>query len=375
MKKKYIVGTNFIGYNQIKNFVGLPFENFKVIKVHDLCKIPKHIIFKIFNKSHPFFSNFYCDLGLNKVDIYHFFNAIALTKKNWVVTFETALPRYNYHSEFGLKILASENCKKIIAISDRAIAIQRFFLKKFPKYEEKILEKIIRLPPSQELHVTSINYKSYDEELVFTMVGAEFFRKGGLEILNAFEELINEGYPVKLNIISRLEIDADDNPHIAKDGREESLLKINKYSKSIKYYRALPNDKIIEVFKQSHIGLLPSHHETYGYSTLESMACGCPVIVTNIPPLCEFIKEKFGWLIDVPQIARNGTYVSDIGSFEKSEDFSRKLTDGIYTTIKKICAEPNVVKDKAIAAIENIRINHNPINAANILEGIYNRIL
>ena len=357
----------------MKNFAGLPFYNFKVRKTYDFCKVPAYIIFKVFNKVHPLFTNFYCDCGLNKVDIYHFFNTIALSRIPWVVTYETAIPRYGRNLEFDLRLLAQDSCKKIIAISDRAIAAQKFFLNKFPEYKDRIYKKIIKLSPSQELYVDSVKDKSYEGEIVFTLAGDHFFRKGGLELLNVFQRLIDERYPVKLNIISSLQIGGHKDAHITKYDMNLALAKINKYSGAIRYYKALPNNEVIKIFKQSHIGLLPSYAETYGYSALEAMACGCPVIATNIPPIPEFIQKEFGWLIDVPQVAQHGTYTSDVESPWRLKEFSKKLTEGLYLTIKKICEGPSIIREKAIKAIENIKENHNPIKAVNILEDIYKR--
>ena len=373
--KKYIIGTSSFGYNQMRNFAGLPFNHFKVKKVYDFCKIASYINLKIFNNIHPFLSTFFIDCGIHKADIYHFFNGIALSGKPWIVSYETAVPRYNPLSEFGLRTLASDNCRKIIAISQRAIDIQRFFLAKTPKYENKILKKIIKLHPAQELYINSVNAKTYDQELIFTMVGSEFFKKGGVEVLAAFEKLIQEKYPVKLNIISLLRISPDD-LFVGESDRKAALATMNRYPRSINYYPFLPNDKVIEIFKNSHIGLLPSHWETYGYSVLEAMACGCPVIVTNIPPFPEFVNEDVGWLIEVPQRPWGGSRLSDAqSSLGEYKEFSKKLTAGLYAAIKEIFSRTDSIRRKASAAIESIRRNHDPVDAAANLENIYRAAL
>lgn len=369
--KKYTVGTNALGYPQLKNFADLPFKDFKVVKFIDICRVFHHIIFRLFHADNAFLANFYYDFGLNKADIYHFFNAVTPLKKPWVVTYESLLPGYKIFRDSGFKLLASDNCRKIIAISERAIALEKYALGPYPEFRDAILGKTIKLAPSQRLYVDSVSQKPYGPEMIFTMVGEKFFLKGGREALIAFERLIKEGLQVKLNIISNLETDTGSSMLVSKKERQEALLKINKYPERIKYYGYLPNDQVIEILKQSHVGLLPSYLETYGYSALEAMSCGCPVIATNLASIAEFINEDCGWLIDIRQVEREGTRFSDIGTPQKVRELSGKLSEDIYLAVKKICDNPDTVKNKGERAILNVKNNHDPVNAAKILEGVY----
>ncbi|WP_241627814.1 glycosyltransferase, partial [Rosenbergiella epipactidis] len=51
---------------------------------------------------------------------------------------------------------------------------------------------------------------------------------------------------------------------------------------------------------KSHIGLLPTWADTYGYSLLEFMAAGCPVISTNVRALTEINSSDRGYIINLP---------------------------------------------------------------------------
>src|ERR1041385_8755844 len=106
MDKQYVVGTNSLSYPQVRNFAGLPFQNFKVKKIYDICKIIDFAFFKLLGRNNLFFLNTFFDLGLNDVDILHFFNTVSFSRKPWVVTYESWLPAYNPVSEMGLKALA-----------------------------------------------------------------------------------------------------------------------------------------------------------------------------------------------------------------------------------------------------------------------------
>ena len=157
--KKYIVGTNSLEYNPRRNFGGLPFHSFVVLKKMDFFRVLNHLWFRIKHKSHLFFSNTFYDMGLNKVDLYHFFNTVPFTSKPWIVTFENEVPRPYLRSKKLVKNLAKENCKKIIAFCDRARKIEIFLLDKYPEYKQAIMDKLIVLQPAQHLHIDSENSK------------------------------------------------------------------------------------------------------------------------------------------------------------------------------------------------------------------------
>ncbi len=161
-----------------------------------------------FKHCHKLFATMHFNLGLTTCDILHLFNTISLSSTPWVTTFETYLPRWGIATDFGIKsgvkLLASDSCKKLIAMSKCTYDFQCRYLERFQEYQD-IVEKICVIHPAQELMVNSYDEKRIGGDfLTFTIVGGDFFRKGGKEILIVFERLIQEGYPLKLNIISSM---------------------------------------------------------------------------------------------------------------------------------------------------------------------------
>ncbi|MBW2618018.1 MAG: glycosyltransferase, partial [Deltaproteobacteria bacterium] len=52
-------------------------------------------------------------------------------------------------------------------------------------------------------------------------------------------------------------------------------------------------------YKAADVFALPSYHESFGLVTLESLACGTPVVATNVGGLSEFIRPgRTGYLIE-----------------------------------------------------------------------------
>lgn len=368
--KKYIIGTNSLDYNPKRNFGGLPFKSFTVKKTMDFCRIMDHLYFKIKKKSHPFFSNTFFDLGLNRVSLFHFFNTVSLSNKPWVVTFENEIPRPYLKSKYLVKRLTHKSCKKIIAFCDRAKNIEIYLLDRYPELKQAILDKLIVMQPAQPLHIQSVDEKDYSQPVTFTFVGVDFFRKGGTEILKATEKLIEEGFDFKLNIVSQLKKGAWKDEHVTDKDIEKTQEIIQRNSKVISHYYSLNSEQIMNLFKQSHVGLLPSYGETYGYVVLEAQACGCAVVTTNMPPFQEFNNNLIGWLIDVPLHERNGTMDSDL-SEENLVLFQNALYHGLYKSMKEAIENKELLKEKAQRAIDYIKNDHSPEKRAMTLEGIY----
>jgi len=49
----------------------------------------------------------------------------------------------------------------------------------------------------------------------------------------------------------------------------------------------LPDDQLIEMLRSSKVFVLPSYREGFGLGVAEAMACGLPVVISDIPSLRE----------------------------------------------------------------------------------------
>ncbi len=321
-------------------------------------------------------------------DVAHFFNTISLSKAPWITTFETAVPFYNkeiseyLYADFdinavrnykkleeGLKCCASNSCKALIAISKCTQDIQLKLVANFPQYEDAIKLKLIQLYPPQELLINSVEEKSQyvDEKLTFIFVGREFYRKGGLAILRCFEKLSLK-YDFNLIIVSNLN---NDIPHIfTKKDEQEAKYLIKKYNGNwLKYYESLRNEQVLDLMKRSHIGLLPTYSDTFGYSVLEFQAAGCPVISSDIRALPEINNNKCGWLMNIGEKTKHGE-IKNLGFVLKNQEMERKMFD----LISLILTTGFVEKEKIDFCIQRIKENHSLEEYEKTLSNIYKEV-
>ncbi|HQV53110.1 MAG TPA: glycosyltransferase family 4 protein [Flavobacteriales bacterium] len=366
-----IIGTNSTGYPQTRNFHGLPFLKYRVEKKYNLYKIPEFIYFKFASSSNFKISNSFSDLDIHNVEMYHFFNALSYGKTPWVTTFETSLPRWgNKNTRKGLELIAGASCKKIIALSNCSADIQRAYVtKNASELLATIEEKLMVLHPPQVCPPIETIKKGAQDKLVFTIVGSDFFRKGGKEVLTAFDRLYKNGTTDwHLNIVSKLHY-GDYASRSTLNDLEFVKKIISGYPDHITHHTSLPNPEVLELFRKTHIALLPTYADTYGYSALEAQSYGCPVISTNIRALPEINNSDIGWCIDVKK--------NELGNaILKTENdlisFSDHLTDELERTLRGIFDHPEDIAVKGLKSFK--KLEHSISNNTKVLEQLYDEI-
>lgn len=398
MKKNMKVGVIAYRYNYYTNqrLIVNKVPEFDYKKVYDLFSlinipakkindIASKKIFDTFN-----LNNIYQDFQLNQVDVIHFSNGISFGKTPWVSSFETILPRLRQlvtrHqggqartvqldslTKRSLEAILNPACLQIIAWSSCSANMEVDLLSEFSnEYQSGIIKKMSIIHPPQDLLIDDYKEKEIktNEPIRFILVGSSFFRKGGKEILLAFEKLKQKyNYPIQLTIISSLQID-----NYATQETQEDVVwakaKILENQDWIIHYPGLSNQEALIQMKSAHVGLLPSYAETYGFSALELQASGCPVITTNIRAFPEINNEQVGWLIDVPKNNLNEAIYTTI---ESREEISKRIIAGIENIVHQIVSDPNLVEKKGRAALEKIKHEHSPALYASKLEAIYRR--
>lgn len=332
-------------------------------------------------------NNQFDDFEINKVDILHFSNGISYGRTPWVSHFETLLPRFSglmtrYHGkekqalerspliQKGFDALQSKACKRIIAMSECTAEMERDLLAELPATaRDRILEKLVVIHPPQEVLSEKAPHRHYDTEnpIRFVLVGAAFFRKGGKEILQAFESLINEGLPVKLVLVSSLRLE----PYAAGETNDDVKWARDKIAQNpnwIEYYQQLPHMDVLKLIGSCDVGLLPTWADSYGFSVLECQAHGCPVISTDIRALPEINNTECGWLIRVP---KNDLGEALYSTPDERAKLSQQIRAGLEAIIRGIVEDPSVIETKGNASIARIRKFHDPDEYAEKLRQIY----
>lgn len=382
-----IVSNNYPEKRCVINKVGnnVEYINLKEKKYNRyLASLEIKLLKRFSNKEY----NFSTKISKKEVDLFHFFNHISYANNDFVVSFETVLPRVretikNHHLkevkyprnkviEKGLKQLASPKCKKIISLSQCAFNIQYEMLKEYPEYKKQILDKMTVIHPPQRRLIDKYEDKQLpNNKIRFLFVGRELHLKGGREILEVFEDLsANYKEKVELILIGNLNSQYNHAFKNFQDSEEEKqkLLDIINENKNITHYQSLNNDEVLEIAKTSHVGLLPTWADTYGYSVLEMQAAGCPVISTNLRALPEINNNECGWIIKLPKNKCGELAIID--SVERDE-LRINLQKQMSEIFKAIIDDSEIIRKKGEKALERIKLEHNPQKYGETLNNIY----
>ena len=368
------VGVGGYSYTEVRNVISLPFKGVQFTRVHDVMSVLHGVVRRLWGpvRSTSIVNCLHCDFGLNNVDLLHLYNTISCSRRPWFVTFEDYLPRWDVHSEFGMRYLAAKECKGIIAMSRFAFGHQVYHLGQFAAYKDDILGKMCTLHPSQEPLIGSYADKHLTNDVItFTFVGSDFFRKGGKEILLAFKRLVDEHLPIKLNIVSTLNYGDYASRSTPEDYRSARGL-IRTLGNHVTHYETLPNADVLKLLVASHVGLLPTYDDTYGFSVLEAQGAGCPVITTDVCALPEFNNNDVGWLINVPH---DEFGIAIRQTAEQRRNLSDSIQDGLYTIIKHICSRPETLQSKGSNALQRIIRECSPSDRADTLYTLYRNAL
>lgn len=65
----------------------------------------------------------------------------------------------------------------------------------------------------------------------------------------------------------------------------------------VKFVGQKPQNKLPFYYNASEVIVFPSHYESFGLAALEAMACGVPVIITNVSGISDLLDEKYKSLV------------------------------------------------------------------------------
>jgi len=330
---------------------------------------------------------------LGRKGVIHSFNYCCNNATPWVCSFETIVPRSNLTRELntyadmpvckpdsttlkGIHRLADKSCLGILALSEASMRTELKALDSFHRYiseaeYECLIEKLQVICPPQKLLITNeetISKFNQSGTLNFLFIGNLFFRKGGAEVIDILSKYSNN-YNFHLTVVSNMEY--GDDVSMSTEDDYQKYLNIIDNTSWITHYESIPNEEVLKLCSESHIGLFTSYADTYGYSVLEMQASGCPVISTDIRALSEINNDSCGWTIHLPQ--------NDCGeAFYQTEanvqDNKRILANELETIINSIfSSDSSVLLNKALNSLERIRLMHSPTDYASKLDEIYNR--
>ena len=356
------IGVPQSDYNAQRNIVGaLPWWA-KRVRPLERCRLITAIRYRLrLPPSLP--SQFgFADPYVPAVDLLHFFNSVAESRTPWVTTFETSLPRWGEVSRRnqrrGLDLALSASCRRLFALSDAALQIAlRDWRAELTQGEMQALtsKTEVLLPPQPIL--CSARDKPEAPTIDFAFVGADLYRKGGLEFIKALQRLQSRGITGwSARIIGRLNSFGDYASRTDRSHAEQARKLLDGLGSLVRQQdRATPGE-VMEVLKRSHFFVFPTLADTFGYSALEAKACGAIVISTNVRALPEINSPRTGMVIELPLDERR-----EFHRFQDIEAGKRLLTDALESClIRAMNMSTSERIELADAATAQLGLQHDP---------------
>jgi len=91
----------------------------------------------------------------------------------------------------------------------------------------------------------------------------------------------------------------------------------------IEFYGTVPHGDMPHFFNSSRLVVVPSRYETFGLPALEGIACGVPVVASNVGGLPEIVNEEVGLLFEAGDSAALAKAISK-GMSEEVADAAMK---------------------------------------------------
>jgi glycosyltransferase involved in cell wall biosynthesis len=321
-------------------------------------------------------------------DLIHSFNAIPITSKPFLVTFESILPRTlgKGGAALGHRLrerLLSEQCRALVAMSWYARGkFQKANLGWGP-LEELVEEKMHVVYPHFDAQPSaSVRQYSPDTELRLVFVGNDFARKGGIVALRAMQRAAKAGIPVKLDIVSGMRVGGTVYTDHADPGQYENDLKLLSL-RAVTVHGQLPNAKVLELMANAHLVLLPTMDDTFGYSVVEGYSVGTPAIGTTVCALPELVGADCGAVLNLAfdewgnwaGLPPNNAY-RDTGAYWGELDATySKLADQLVFELQEIMAAPDTIERWSVGALERFDEDHDTRVVGERLDEFYDELL
>nr|WP_252732319.1 glycosyltransferase family 4 protein [Paraglaciecola arctica] len=206
------------------------------------------------------------------------------------------------------------------------------------------------------------------DNLVILFVG-DFFRKGGANVVDAFEQLQTRHNNIRLQIIGNTQLDT----------HNQKLH--SKYQKKITDNPNIIHTKVTrpklfkDIYPNADIFVSPTYQETFGFAILEAMAFGLPVLSTAHFAIPEIIEEnKSGLLIQTDQFdfikQFKGYHVEYIPN-----NFHQYMNEQIYEKLEQLIVNETLRKSLTQQARLRCQEKFSPEIRANKMKVIYDDIL
>lgn len=233
-------------------------------------------------------------LPFKHADIYHTYNSVVANRHPWVIEVESYLPRYRPMKEthplfkWGQRRLASNDCKGVLFTSENTARMNR----------DNLLR--IGVDPAK----MTVLYRAVEQYLPaekpagrFTILfaGNGFYRKGGVELLKAFQRLGRTD--AQLWIVSTLEVDWGITPSTDDVAWAERTIEEDE---RITLHRGVPHARLLQLMRRAHVFVSTTFSDPFNNTVLEAMGAQLPVITSDVSSIPEIVEHgRNGWTLSV----------------------------------------------------------------------------
>jgi glycosyltransferase involved in cell wall biosynthesis len=284
----------------------------------------------------------------------HAFNRVPLNLKPFVIGFESHLPRVwglegSAYERFLFATLLGRRCRRIVAISHYAARSFHAGVAEARLGDEAKLALNSKLEvryPNLDVPDVPPPQRAVQGEMRATFVGTHFGRKGGCVVARMAEIAYRRRLPIRFTIVSRLQAGGPIWTDPSRPGFFDAYLALLALP-NVTHLPSLPNAEVKALLARSDVGLLPTFADTFGFSVLEAMAAGTPVLATAQAALPEVIDDGIDGMLLAPALTpgRDGwiwPYAErDTIQFERlfADEVERLAVEGI-ARLEGLLADP-----------------------------------
>lgn len=299
------LGIKQIIYNPIreekrigKNQIPLEAKESKIIYSHILNKYTDRILYR--SKINKIVKDIEAKVDLSKITFIHAHTwysdggvAFILSQK-YKIPYIVAIRNTDLNLFFKYFIHERNFGKKILKNAQNIITISEVYKKrvlesdKLASLKNDLLDKLIVIPngvdPFWIENNTSIKNNTIPNEFKVLYIGKFDPGKNVLNLVKSIKEINQKGeHKVILTLVGG-------------GGRDESnILKEIEDNNNINYIgKVFDKNKLLEIFRNSNMFLMPSKHETFGLVYIEAMLQGLPILYTKNEGIDGFYNDKIG---------------------------------------------------------------------------------
>jgi D-inositol-3-phosphate glycosyltransferase len=120
----------------------------------------------------------------------------------------------------------------------------------------------------------------------------------GIDILLRAAQIVRQQYASLQVIVVGGGVDTQDDHEVQERQRLQTLCRELGLTDRVRFVKAQSQDVLVQYYTAADVFVMPSHYESFGMVVLEAMACGTPVVASNVGGLASTVVHgSTGFLV------------------------------------------------------------------------------